>query len=101
MKTQRYYSTDVRTLSDQELDALSVEIAEAFDVYDELYEDTQEVERYWEMRAEIGRRRPATGLGSPIINPSIFARMALESLLHNQSVCRDICQSFDQEFSTP
>src|SRR5688500_14885788 len=53
------YPTDVRTLSDEDLATLSMELEEAYRHWggdDEYWSDDHAEKRYYEMRAEIKRR---------------------------------------------
>jgi hypothetical protein len=102
------YSTDVRSLSDEELRVLSAEIEEAYDVHDaddsSLPQDDEATDRYWAMFYEIDRRWEEA-------NPEAakeryearkrLCKVALEVLSKNLSLANTVNRVFDSEFRSP
>lgn len=91
------YQSDVRSLSDAELEALSDEIAEAYDLdgfdYSRPTDDEAEA-RFWEIRKEQRRR-----CGEPDPLPPDLLKGMLESIRSNLTFAKQINREFDQFFA--
>ena len=96
------YQSDVRALSDAELETLSAEMEEAYQRSGEeegYWLDDDAETRYWEMHAEMNRRYC---LEHPEWKPpplSEVTALCLRVLGENFVLAREVRQRFDAEFS--
>ena len=103
----KLYSSDVRLLSDEELETFSTEIAEAYEREDHdgftYWLDDEAGERFWAMHAEQQRRRLARmtpeELAKYKADMAAFSKITLEVMANNIGAVIRVSQDYEQAFS--
>lgn len=96
------YPSDVRSLSDEELEVLSAELEEAYrcsGYEDDYWLDDAAEARYWEMHAEQHRRYCVAHPEWKPPEPSEVTRIILRSVAAMMETAREFHRTFEEEFT--